>query len=82
MVAVTWSLTCGAMRAGQRSSVGTRMPPSSSSVFWPVKGQVLEKRSPPLSLVKTTMVLSARPCALRASSTWPTALSSERTMRA
>ena len=39
------------------------MPPSSSSVFLPVNGQVSEKRSPPLSLVKMTMVLSAMPFA-------------------
>jgi hypothetical protein len=64
MLMATCSLTWPAFtRAGQRSSVGTRMPPSSSSDFWPLKGQVLEKRSPPLSLVKTTMVLRARPWA-------------------
>jgi hypothetical protein len=74
-LAVTCSWTWGWMRALQRSSVGTRMPPSSSSVFWPVKGQVLEKRSPPLSLVKMTMVLSAWPLSSSACSTWPTALS-------
>ena len=38
-----------------------RSPPSSSSVFRPVNGQVSEKRSPPLSLVKMTMVLSVSP---------------------
>ena len=32
------------------------MPPSSRSIFLPTSGQVSEKRSPPLSLVKTTMV--------------------------
>ena len=36
---------------------GIRSPPSSSSVFFPVNGQVSAKRSPPLSLVKMTMVL-------------------------
>ena len=35
-----------------------RKPPSRSSVFLPVKGHVSAKRSPPLSLVKITMVLS------------------------
>ena len=35
---------------------GTRMPPSSRSIFLPTSGQVSEKRSPPLSLVKTTSV--------------------------
>ena len=40
---------------------GMRSPPSSSSLFFPVKGQVSAKRSPPLSLVKMMMVLSAIP---------------------
>jgi hypothetical protein len=50
-----------AIRPGQRTIEGMRSPPSSSSVFMPVNGQILEKRSPPLSLVKTTMVFSDRP---------------------
>ena len=49
------------MRAGQQISAGTRNPPSSNSVLMPVNGQVSENRSPPLSLVKMTMVLSASP---------------------
>ena len=60
-----------AMRAGQRASKGTRMPPSSKSIFWPTKGQVLEKRSPPLSLVKTMSVFSLMPCSSSASSSQP-----------
>jgi hypothetical protein len=44
------------------------------------EGQVLEKRSPPLSLVKMTMVLSAWPVSSSACSTWPTALSSASTI--
>jgi hypothetical protein len=39
------------------------------------EGPGLEKRSPPLSLVKMTMVLSAWPLSSSACSTWPTALS-------
>ena len=59
MLAVTWSLTRPAgMRAGQETIAGIRRPPSSSSVFLPVKGQVSAKRSPPLSLVKMTIVSS------------------------
>ena len=45
------------MRAGQQITAGMRSPPSSNSVFLPVNGQVSEKRSPPLSLVKMTIVL-------------------------
>ena len=40
-----------------------RSPPSSSSVFLPVNGQVSAKRSPPLSLVKMTIVFSVSPLA-------------------
>ena len=46
---------------------GIRSPPSSSSVFRPVKGHVSANRSPPLSLVKMTIVFSARPFAFSAS---------------
>ena len=48
-----------------------RRPPSSSSVFLPVNGHVSAKRSPPLSLVKMTIVLSVKPFASSASSTRP-----------
>jgi len=61
----------GAMRAGQAITMGIRSPPSSKSVFFPVNGQVSAKRSPPLSLVKMTIVFSVRPLASRASSTRP-----------
>ena len=72
MVIATWSLTCRlGMRAGQQISVGTRSPPSSNSVLMPVNGQVSEKRSPPLSLVKITIVSSASPFASSACNTRP-----------
>jgi len=44
---------------------GMRNPPSSNSVFFPVKGQVSAKRSPPLSLVKITIVFSVNPFACK-----------------
>ena len=50
-----------AMRAGQCAIHGTRMPPSVRSILPPTSGQLSEKRSPPLSLVKTTSVSSATP---------------------
>ena len=50
-----------ATRPGQRTSAGMRRPPSSSSSFMPLNGHVLENRSPPLSLVKTTIVFAALP---------------------
>jgi hypothetical protein len=57
-----WALTPpGAMAAGQCAIQGTRMPPSVRSILPPTSGQLSEKRSPPLSLVKTTRVLSANP---------------------
>ena len=43
IVIVTWSETLpGAMRVGQRITAGMRKPPSNSSVFLPVNGQVSE----------------------------------------
>ena len=51
------------------------MPPSSSSVFLPENGHVSEKRSPPLSLVKMTIVFSATPARSSAVSTRPIAAS-------
>ena len=42
------------------------MPPSIRSIFCPTNGQLSEKRSPPLSLVKTTRVSSARPVGVSA----------------
>ena len=64
-----------AIRPGQRAIAGIRSPPSSNSPFIPVNGQVLENRSPPLSLVKTTIELLARPVASSACSTRPTFMS-------
>jgi hypothetical protein len=37
------------------------MPPSVRSILPPTSGQLSEKRSPPLSLVKTTSVSRATP---------------------
>jgi hypothetical protein len=53
------------MTAGQWAIQGTRMPPSVRSILPPTSGQLSEKRSPPLSLVKTTRVLSSSPLAQR-----------------
>ncbi|MNR60686.1 hypothetical protein D3C85_1822320 [compost metagenome] len=83
MLMATCLLTCPAFtRAGQRTMPGTRMPPSSSSVFCPLNGQVFENRSPPLSLVKTTMVFSASPCFSSACNTRPMEASSATTILA
>ena len=77
------SLTApGRARPGQRTIAGTRSPPSSSSVLRPVNGQLSENRSPPLSLVKTTIVLSASPSRSSAARTLPTLASSERIIAA
>ena len=54
---------------------GIRRPPSSSSVFRPVNGHVSANRSPPLSLVKMTMVLSVRRLSSSALSTRPICVS-------
>jgi hypothetical protein len=72
MLMETWSVVrpCG-MRVGQEIKAGMRNPPSSNSVFLPVKGQVSAKRSPPLSLVKITIVLSVSPFAFNACSISP-----------
>ena len=76
MVIATWSLVRpGAMRAGHAITMGMRSPPSSKSCFLPVNGQVSEKRSPPLSLVKMTIVLEERPCTSSACNTRPILLS-------
>jgi hypothetical protein len=48
----------------------------------PVNGQLSENRSPPLSLVKTTIVVSARPSRSSAARTLPTLASSERIIAA
>jgi hypothetical protein len=70
------------MHAGQHTSAGTRNPPSSNSVLIPVNGQVSENRSPPLSLVKMTIVSCARPVASSACNTRPICRSIACTMRA
>ncbi len=57
--------------AGQCAIHGTRMPPSVRSILPPTSGQLSEKRSPPLSLVKTTRVLSAMPLLLSAAMIQP-----------
>ena len=54
---------------------GTRKPPSNSSVLRPENGQVSAKRSPPLSLVKTTIVSRAIPPSSSAYNTRPTCTS-------
>ena len=62
MLIATCCVTCaGFMCCDQRTMAGTRIPPSSNSDFCPVNGQVREKRSPPLSLVKITMVFLYNP---------------------
>jgi hypothetical protein len=49
------------MTAGQWAIQGTRMPPSVRSILPPTSGQLSLKRSPPLSLVKTTSVSRSTP---------------------
>jgi hypothetical protein len=51
----------GAITAGQWAIQGTRMPPSVRSILPPTRGQLSEKRSPPLSLVKTIRVSRSSP---------------------
>ena len=83
MVIATCSVVLrGLMCPGQRTSAGMRNPPSRSSVFLPVNGQVSENRSPPLSLVKTTIVLRAAPAESSAFKMRPTCRSISTTMRA
>ncbi|MNK36528.1 hypothetical protein D3C87_550790 [compost metagenome] len=63
MVMHSWVLSPPlAITFGQCAIHGTRMPPSVRSILPPTSGQLSEKRSPPLSLVNTTRVLSAMPC--------------------
>ena len=61
----------GAIRAGQWAIQGTRMPPSVRSILPPTSGQLSEKRSPPLSLVKTRSVSRATPVASSAATIRP-----------
>src|SRR4029079_11085308 len=57
IVIATWSVARpeGTL-PDQRTIAGTLIPPSRNSPFCPVKGQLLEKQSPPLSLVTLTKV--------------------------
>src|SRR6516162_10967853 len=55
----------------QQQICGTLRPPSSRSNLRPTNGQIFEKRSPPLSLVNTTGVLSSPGLCRTASSTRP-----------
>ena len=67
----------GPTTSGQRTIAGMRRPPSSSSVFLPVNGQVSLKRSPPLSLVNTTIVSRSSPSSASLASTRPMLSSSD-----
>ena len=55
----------GLMTPGQRMTIGARMPPSQVFIFEPLNGVTPPsgkvKVSAPLSVVKTTMVLSSWP---------------------
>src|SRR5262247_766124 len=62
----SWFFTVpGRMTPGQRITIGARYPPSHASPFWPLNGVTppsgKEMASAPLSVVKTTMVLSSWP---------------------
>ena len=63
----------GLIRPGQTAHVGTRSPPS-YIVPLPSRTGPLSAPTPvwpPLSLLKITSVLSARPASFSAASTWP-----------
>src|SRR6185295_10140867 len=63
------------MCPGQRTTIGARKPPSQASPFWPLNGVTppsgKEIASAPLSVVKTTMVLSSWPMSSSFLSTTP-----------
>src|SRR5271165_5204165 len=65
----------GLMTPGQRMTKGTRYPPSQASPFWPLNGVTPPSgkviASAPLSVVKTTMVLSSWPMSSSFLSTRP-----------
>src|SRR5512144_1998610 len=67
--------TPGLMCPGQRTTIGARYPPSQDSPFWPLNGVTLPSgkviASAPLSVVKTTMVLSSWPMSSSFFSTTP-----------
>jgi hypothetical protein len=64
------------MMPGQRMTQGTRQPPSELVSFSPLNGVEPPSghvmTSAPLSVVKTTIVLSATPSLSTLSSNWPT----------
>ena len=68
------------MRAGHRTSMGTRTPPSHVVAFSPRKGVTPPSGHhadiEPLSVVKRTIVLSAAPSSSRSESRSPTSRSS------
>ncbi|MNE73325.1 hypothetical protein D3C80_1693300 [compost metagenome] len=68
------------MLPGQRTSIGTRNPPSQVRPFSPRNEAAPESgqwdRLTPLSEVNSTMVFSARPCSSRVFSSLPTSASS------
>ena len=75
MVMASWPATRpGGTGPAIARAAGTRIPPSSRSIFCPTNGQVSEKRSPPLSLVKTTRVSRAAPVSVEGVEDAPHAL--------
>src|SRR5688572_3949642 len=85
-----WLTDLALMCPGQRIIIGTRMPPSYSVPFWPRKGPVLRKKStvcpspptPPLWLVKNTIVFFSSFSCLSVSRIAPTIASPRVTMAA
>ena len=63
------------MWPGQRTRQGTRTPPSKVVFFVPRYGLLISSSTGPLSLVKTTSVLSLNPCLSIAATMRPTASS-------
>jgi hypothetical protein len=74
----------GLATRGQRTAMGVRMPPSKVLPLEPRRWRLLalEAGAPPLSEVKTTIVLSAWPVASRALRSLPILSSRERVMAA
>src|SRR5262245_7450499 len=75
-----FSIVPGLMWPGQRAMHGTRKPPSNAVPFWPLNGVLPPSGqvnvSAPLSVVKTTIVLSASPVSSRCFRRAPTQSSS------
>src|SRR5580765_2709255 len=71
----SFSTVPGLMCPGHRITAGARYPPSQASPFWPLNGVTPPSGkliiSAPLSVVKTTMVLSSWPIASSLASTTP-----------